>query len=142
MADELKRRNVGYIVAGRLINGALSAHYASADAFLFPSTTETFGNVTLEAAASGLGIVAYSYAAARQHLEHGRSALLAAFDDREAFINHAVSLALNPRLARSLGAAARPIAEQVTWERIADDFERALLETVAEENTGAAYAAA
>ena len=127
LAAELQKRNVGYIVAGRLVNGALSAHYASADAFLFPSTTETFGNVTLEAMASGLGVVAYRYAAARQHLEHERSGLLAAPDDRQGFIAQAVRLALYPRLARELGAAARLVAEQVTWERIADDFERALI---------------
>ena len=126
MADELKRRNVGYIVAGRLVNGALSAHYASADAFLFPSTSETFGNVTLEAMASGLGVVAYRYAAARQHIEHEHSGLLASYDDRDAFIAQAVRLALYPALARDLGRAARAVAERVTWERITEDFERAL----------------
>lgn len=131
LAQELKRRNTGFVVAGRLVNGALSAHYASADAFLFPSTTETFGNVTLEAMASGLGIVAYRYAAARQHIEHEGCGLLAAYDDREAFIAQAVRLALYPGFARTLGAAARQIAEQVTWERIANDFERALLEVAA-----------
>jgi len=126
MADELKRRNVGYIVAGRLVNGALSAHYASADAFLFPSTSETFGNVTLEAMASGLGVVAYRYAAARQHIEHERSGLLASYDDRDAFIAQAVRLALYPALARDLGRAARAVAERITWKRITEDFERAL----------------
>lgn len=126
MAEELKRRNVGYIVAGRLVNGALSAHYASADAFLFPSTSETFGNVTLEAMASGLGVVAYRYAAARQHIEHEHSGLLASYDDRDAFIAQAVRLALYPALARELGHAARAVAERVTWERITEDFERAL----------------
>ncbi|MFZ1910406.1 MAG: glycosyltransferase family 1 protein, partial [Burkholderiales bacterium] len=82
LLDELRRAGVGCVIAGRLVNGELSAHYASADVFLFPSITETFGNVTLEAMASGLGVVAYDYAAARQHLEHGRSALLAPLDDR------------------------------------------------------------
>lgn len=42
----------------------LAAHYASGDIFLFPSTTETYGNVTVEAMASGLAIVAYDNAAA------------------------------------------------------------------------------
>jgi glycosyltransferase involved in cell wall biosynthesis len=43
---------------------ALAAHYASADLFLFPSQSETFGNVTLEALASGLAVVAVDLAAA------------------------------------------------------------------------------
>jgi glycosyltransferase involved in cell wall biosynthesis len=131
MSGELKRRNVGYVIAGRLVNGALSAHYASGDIFLFPSTTETFGNVTLEAAASGLGIVAYDYAAARQHLEHERSALLAPVDDEAAFIAAAERLARSPSLARSLGSAARARAEHLTWERIVEDFEGVLLDVAA-----------
>ncbi|MGA7985950.1 MAG: glycosyltransferase family 1 protein, partial [Burkholderiales bacterium] len=92
LLERLRRAGIGCVIAGRLVNGELSAHYASADVFLFPSITETFGNVTLEAMASGLGVVAYDYAAARQHLEHGRSALLAPFDDRAAFIAHAERL--------------------------------------------------
>ena len=54
----------------------LAAHYASADVFLFPSETETFGNVMLEAMASGLVVVAYDYAAARIHVAHGESGAL------------------------------------------------------------------
>jgi len=128
LLDELRRGSVGCVVAGRRVNGELAAHYASADVFLFPSVTETFGNVTLEAMASGLGIVAYDYAAARQHLEHGRSALLAPFDDRAAFIAQAERLALEPHLARELGSAARCVAENVTWEHIVRDFEAALID--------------
>lgn len=126
MAEALKAGNVGYVIAGRKVNGELSRHYASADVFLFPSTTETFGNVTLEAMASGLGIVAYSYAAARQHLEHERSALLAPFDDEAQFISLAERMAREPALARLLGRAARAAAEHLTWEQIVADFEKAL----------------
>jgi glycosyltransferase involved in cell wall biosynthesis len=131
MAEQLRRQNLGYLIAGRLVNGELSAHYASADVFLFPSTSETFGNVTLEAMASGLGIVAYRYAAARQHLEHGRSALLPAPDDEQGFIAGARQLACEPRLARRLGAAARAAAESLTWERIVGDFESVLVDVAA-----------
>jgi len=126
LAGELRQRNLGYVIAGRKVNGELSAHYASADVFLFPSTTETFGNVTLEAMASGLGIVAYRYAAARQHLEHEHSALLPPLHDEAAFLAAAERLASEPELVRCLGQAARSAAERVTWERIVDDFEAAL----------------
>jgi glycosyltransferase involved in cell wall biosynthesis len=128
LLDELRRAGIGCVIAGRLVNGELSAHYASADVFLFPSITETFGNVTLEAMASGLGVVVYDYAAARQHLEHGRSALLAPFDDRAAFIAHAERLAREPQLTRVLGRAARSVSEGVTWAHIVRDFEAVLLE--------------
>src|SRR5262245_22311920 len=66
MAEALRAKGVGIVYADRMEDAELAVHYASADVFLFPSTTETFGNVTLEAMASGLGIVAYNYAAARE----------------------------------------------------------------------------
>jgi glycosyltransferase involved in cell wall biosynthesis len=131
LREKLEQRNVGYVVAGRKVNGELSMHYASADLFLFPSLTETFGNVTLEAMASGLAIVAYRYAAAREHLEDGRSALLAPFDERAASIAAAERLAREPGLARSLGREARARAESLTWERIVDDFEAVLADAAA-----------
>ena len=140
----LRRANTGSVIAGRLVNGELSAHYASADVFLFPSVTETFGNVTLEAMASGLAVVAYRYAAARQHLEHGRSGLLAEPGDRAGFIAQAERLAREPGLARELGCAARAAAEPISWERITADFEAVLLDTVqpAPARREAAHAAA
>jgi glycosyltransferase involved in cell wall biosynthesis len=131
LADELRRKNVGYVIAGRKVNGELSRHYASADIFLFPSMSETWGNVTIEAMASGLGVVAYDYAAAREVIRHGESGLLAPFGDAAAFVAHAERLARDPQLARSLGRAARKAAEHVTWERIVADFEAVLIDVAA-----------
>ena len=131
LAEKLKQQNVGYVIAGRKVNGELSMHYASADVFLFPSMTETFGNVTVEAMASGLGIVAYDYAAAREVLRHGESALLARFGDAAAFVAHAQTLARDLALARNLGRAARSRAETLTWDRIVDDFEAVLRDVAA-----------
>jgi glycosyltransferase involved in cell wall biosynthesis len=132
MAEDLKRAGLGIVVAGRLVNGELSAHYASADIFLFPSTTETFGNVTMEAMASGLAVVAYDYAAARQHIVHGRSGLLAPVDDRIGFIEHAAALARDLPRARKLGQRAREVAEPLGWDKVVVDFETVLRETIAE----------
>ena len=131
MSEALRRKNIGCVIAGRLVNGELSAHYASADIFLFASTSETFGNVVLEAMASGRGIVAYRYAAARENLRHGQSAYLAAVDDEADFIAGARRLVLEPALARSFGAAAREAAQGVTWERVVEDFEAVLLDVAA-----------
>ena len=71
----LRRDHPDLVFAGFRTGDDLAAHYASADVFLFPSETETFGNVTLEAMASGLAVIAYDYAAARVHIENGTSGL-------------------------------------------------------------------
>jgi glycosyltransferase involved in cell wall biosynthesis len=55
----------------------LARHYASADVFLFPSLTDTFGNVVLEALASGLSVAAFDTSAAGQHVRDGVSGSLA-----------------------------------------------------------------
>lgn len=126
---ELRYASTGPVIAGMLVNGALSAHYASADIFLFPSTTETFGNVTLEAMASSLAVVAYDYAAARQYIRHNESGLLAPFNDAAAFVREARRLAAEPALVDRLRRAARATAKQLGWDRIAGDFEQVLQDT-------------
>jgi len=128
MESELRRANIGHVVAGRLEDEDLSAHYASGDVFLFASLTETFGNVTLEAMASGLAVVAYRTAAARQHIKHEHSGLLAAPGDRADFIALAARLAGEPVLVPELGHRARAAIQPVSWERITRDFESVLAE--------------
>lgn len=93
--------------------------------------SETWGNVTIEAMASGLGVVAYDYAAAREVIRHGENGLLAPFGDATAFIADAEHLARDPQLARTLGRAARKTAERLTWERIVADFEAVLVDVAA-----------
>jgi glycosyltransferase involved in cell wall biosynthesis len=107
---------------GMLRGEELAAHYASADVFLFPSLTETFGNVTLEAMASGLALLAYDDAGAAQHVEPGVSGLLAFRGDEPAFLAHAVRLAQVPKLRRRLGAAAHEAVQPLSWERIGDAY--------------------
>jgi glycosyltransferase involved in cell wall biosynthesis len=75
----LQKKHPDLIFCGVHTGEELAKRYASADVFLFPSETETFGNVTLEAMASGLGVVAYDYAAARMHITHGATGVLAPY---------------------------------------------------------------
>ena len=65
------------VFAGQRTGEDLAAHFASADLFLFPSLTETWGNVTIEAMASGLAVVAYDCAAAEEIIRHGENGLKA-----------------------------------------------------------------
>ncbi|MEM7708687.1 MAG: glycosyltransferase family 1 protein [Pseudomonadota bacterium] len=88
----LEQQNPDYQFCGLQLGEALAAHYASADMFLFPSITETFGNVVLEALASAVPVVAYDYAAAAEHLRNGENGYAAPFDNRDAFISSAIVL--------------------------------------------------
>ncbi len=115
------------IFCGTQIGEALAAHYASGDVFLFPSLTETWGNVTIEAMASGLAVVAYDCAAAEEMIRHGENGLKAAPDDATAFKQRAADTVTDRALQRRLGAAARARAAQLSWDAIVDGFEQVLL---------------
>lgn len=96
----------------------LATCYASSDIFLFPSLTETFGNVTTEAMASGLAMVAYDDAAAGALIRHGVSGLLAAPGDVAGFLQCAADVAANTHWRRSMGAAARARVADLGWDTI------------------------
>ena len=109
--------------AGLQRGEALAAHVASADVLLFPSVTETWGNVVPEAMASGLAVVAFDCAAAGQLVRHGHNGLLARVGDEAGFCAAAARLAGAPGPARALGAEARAVALQLDWGRIALEVE-------------------
>jgi UDP-2,3-diacylglucosamine pyrophosphatase LpxH/glycosyltransferase involved in cell wall biosynthesis len=103
----------------------LAKHYASADVLVFPSETETFGNVLLEGMAAGLATVSYDYAAAALHVTHGTNGLKAAKGDPAEFIRHALrALSLKP--GDDLRRAARATAEQLGWDQVIDQLETRL----------------
>ncbi len=113
----------------------LARHYASADVFLFPSLTETFGNVTTEALASGLAVVAYQYAAAEALIRHADNGMLASFNDPDQFIAAACALSGNPDLVRQIGLNARRSALSVSWQSVHDRFERVLQSIIFKEDS-------
>jgi len=119
----------------------LSAHYASADLLLFPSITETFGNVTPEAMASGLPVLAYDYAAAAQLIRSGENGMLAPFDQTESFIASAVAMACNPDLA-AMGQRARESMHALGWDRIIGQIEALLRQALAQPLASASAVAA
>ena len=129
----LARAHPDAIFAGMRTGEDLATHYASADVFLFPSMTETYGNVTVEAMASGLAVVAYDYAAAQRQIRHHDNGLLAPFGDAERFVELAVTLAGDPGLVRALGRQARRALEKLDWSGIVADFEQTLLDIAGED---------
>jgi glycosyltransferase involved in cell wall biosynthesis len=127
-------RRADAIFCGTQVGEALAAHYASGDVFLFPSLTETWGNVTIEAMASGIAVVAYDCAAAEEVIRHGENGLKVAPEDESEFIAKAVSLASDTVQQRRLGAAAAARAAQLSWDAIIDSFERVLLRLAMDES--------
>lgn len=124
----LQREHPEAVFAGMRTGEDLAAHYASADLFVFPSMTETYGNVTVEAMASGLAVVAYDYAAAQQHIRHMVSGLLAPFGRDDAFIGMAAAIAGDRPRMRTLGEQARLTTERLDWTCIVADFEQAMFD--------------
>lgn len=106
----------------------LATHYASADVFLFPSETETFGHVTLEAMASGLVVVAYDYAAAHMHITHGETGVLVPCGKSQAFVDAAVNLIQAPQSMHRMRRQARAYARSISWPQVVAKFERLLTE--------------
>lgn len=135
----LQRRCPEAVFAGVQRGEALAAHYASADGFLFPSLTETFGNVVVEAMASGLPVVAFDTAAAGMHVRNGENGCLVPVGDTAAFTHAATQLAVDAALRARLGRAARATAQALDWPRVLEGFEAALLAVHRAATTGEAY---
>jgi glycosyltransferase involved in cell wall biosynthesis len=123
MRKELQARCPDAIFAGQRGGDDLAAHYASADLFLFPSVTETFGNVTTEAMASGLAVVAFDYAAAGRLIRHGENGALVPYEDDAAFVTTAARTAADLANCRVLGTRARASVLPLDWDSIAAQVE-------------------
>ncbi len=130
MRPELESRCPSALFAGTRRDDDLAAHYASADLLLFPSLTETFGNVTTEALASALPLVAFDRAAAAQMVRSGLNGLLARAGDDQAFVDHAVRVATSPTFARHLGRCARASVMPHGWESIVAQVEAVMAEAI------------
>ncbi|MCU0754243.1 MAG: glycosyltransferase family 1 protein [Xanthomonadales bacterium] len=107
---------------GMLSHAELAAHYASADLYLMPSLTETFGNVTLEAMACGVDTLAFDYGAAREHLIDSENGWSVPFGDAAAYVRRAEAAADAVAGGRRLGPAARQTLLPLSPARVAADL--------------------
>lgn len=111
------------IFTGLQTGDSLATHYASGDIFLFSSLSETFGNVTLEAMASGLAVLAYDYAAARQFIQHGVNGFLANPNDANSFITESVLFIKDDVDLEKLRAQARQTTLEISWDKVTEKLE-------------------
>jgi glycosyltransferase involved in cell wall biosynthesis len=122
------KRQPQQVFAGMRRGEDLAVHYASADLFLFPSLTETFGNVVPEALASGLGVLAYDCAAAADLIEDGINGRKVVPGKAADFVAAAVALASSPGSIDAIRRTAAPSVAHLDWDHIQDRFAAALAE--------------
>jgi glycosyltransferase involved in cell wall biosynthesis/predicted metal-dependent phosphoesterase TrpH len=118
--EELLRVRLGEHATflGWLSGDALARAYASADVFLFASSTETFGQVVLEAQASGLPVVAVDRGGPACLIEHGETGLLAA--DVNGLADAVVSMTSTPLLSERISRGALAAVRGRSWEAALD----------------------
>lgn len=124
----LQRENPDFVFAGVRHGDDLARHYASADLFCFPSRSETFGNVTLEALASGIPVVAFDTGAARERLRDGVDGAAVAVGDDDAFVDAVVRIGTDDLLRGAMRMAARSAVSGLRPQQVAADFEAILAE--------------
>ena len=124
---ELASANPDFIFAGTHMGSDLARHYAGADLFLFPGLTETFGNVTLEAMASGLGVVAFDQGAAHEYIANGISGMRVPASDANGFIRAAYALGVDEVLRSAMRQNARMAVASLSPETVIADFESLLM---------------
>lgn len=126
---KLKREFPEVQFPGYLTGESLASCYASADIMLFPSETETFGNVLLEGMSSGLAVLSYDYAAAAWHGIHGENLLKVQKGNEAAFIEASIQL-LDPATRSQLSEGARRTSQTLSWSKVVAELEQIFHEEV------------
>jgi len=122
----LQREHPDFVFCGVQRGDALARHFASGDVFVFPSRSETFGNVTLEAMASGVPTVAFDYGAAREHLRDGLHGAAVADGDDDGFAAAVCRIGGDAAARAGMGRAARAAVANLQPEQVAAEFDRIL----------------
>lgn len=135
LREKLERAHPRARFVGMKTGLDLARHYASADVFLFPSLTDIFGNVTLEAMASGLAVAAFDTGAAGQHIHDGVNGCVAppreGLQAADAFLAAATRALDAAAPDHPLRRQARLAAQQAGWQGVLALFEQRLQALVA-----------
>lgn len=122
--DALKQRynRADVLFTGYLGGDELAQAYASADVFVFPSTTDTFGNVVLEAQASGLASIVSNLGGPAEIVRHGQSGLVVDVCQPGSLRNAMALLQSDDDLRTSLAHRGLLDARTNSWDQVLEDF--------------------
>ena len=130
LKEQFQKRYPEIIFPGMLSQSNLAIYYASSDLFIFPSQTETFGNVTLEALASGIPVLAFDCAAARDWVQTGVNGWLVAENNPEGFAAQAVTIFNSKDLLDQITKSTRQQVVHLDWDQIAEQVESVLWDAI------------
>ena len=139
--EQLQRENPDFVFCGVQRDEELARHFASGDLFVFPSHSETFGNVTLEALASGVPTVAFDYGAARETLRDGVHGAAIADGNDDGFVQAVARIGCDDLLRSAMRMACRDAVVALRPAQVAEDFDR-ILRTLGKHDGGEHVAAA
>lgn len=109
-------------------------YYNAADVFVFPSAAEGMSNNMLEAMASGLPIIMTPTGGAEELVRDGVNGYIIKFNDSDDIAEKLGQLINNPRLAENMGRESRRIAEQMSWRKVAQDYQKIYQKIVSKKN--------
>ena len=124
--EQLQRENPDFIFCGVHRGEDLARHFASGDMFVFSSHSETFGNVTLEALASGVPTVAFDYGAAREFLRDGVHGAAIRDGDDAGFVDAVARIGCDDALRNAMRGACRDAVGTLRPAQVAEDFDHIL----------------
>lgn len=104
------------IFMGYVEGEALAEVYASCDLFVFPSTTDTFGNVVLEGQASGLPVIVTDCGGPQENIIPGKTGLVVEGNSEKSLLDGIQTLLSDPRRLKEMGKAARGYAESRSFD--------------------------
>jgi glycosyltransferase involved in cell wall biosynthesis len=114
-SEEFSRSLPEAFFTGYLTGKDLAAAYASADIFVFPSTTDTFGNVIIEAQASGVPVVVSDAGGPKELVTDNETGLITKSHDVDDFVRAIRMLVVDPPLRERMGSRARKSVIDRTW---------------------------
>lgn len=129
---ELQKKMPHAIFLGEIGQSDLAKLYATVDAFVFTSISETFGNVVTEAMACGCPCIIANGGGTTAHIENGKSGYLVPPEDADAYLDRAQQLIEHESIRRAITDAGLRYTSQLSWEHLATTFFTNIADVIAQ----------